>query len=191
MVGNRGICFLKRLYRVGPLLLTVIIFLTVSGCDNYITRDEAMNEVISTDLSNENIDGIMLGMVITDDEWIGKHGQFVVHPDYNERAPDAPEEHYDLYWNEEMIIRVHKETREILMVAPLESNTNASTMNGVTIGTLLEDVIDLYGDDYYVYIDNSQTLKEMGYVDHNNNLRISFVHHDDKVAHMSLGYIVD
>ncbi|MBU9721649.1 MULTISPECIES: hypothetical protein [Bacillaceae] len=182
---------MKNIISAGLLFLNIIIFFNVAGCGNYITREEAMNEVKSIDLSNENIDGIMLGMVITDDKFVEEHGQFVVHPDNDDRAPDAPKKHYDLYWNGDIIIRVDKETNEILMVQPLESNTNATTMNGIAIGTSLEGVIDLYGDDYYIYEDSSQTLKEIGYADHNNNIRISFGHFYEKVTSISLGYIVD
>lgn len=182
---------MKNVNRIYLLLLILIVFLVVTGCGNYVSREEAVKEVKSTDLSNENIDGIMLGMVITEDEFIEEHGQFLVHPDNDDRTSNAPEKHYDLYWNEELIIRVDNETRKILMVAPLENNTIASTMNGVTIGTSLEDVIDLYGEDYYEYKDSGQTLNEVGYVDHDNNIRISFIHYDDKVAHISIGYIVD
>ncbi|WP_139367572.1 hypothetical protein [Bacillus alkalicellulosilyticus] len=182
---------MKDINRACLLLLTVFICFYVSGCTNYITREEAMNEVKSTDLSNENIDGIMLGMDITDVEIIEEHGEFVVHPDNEDIAPKASKMSYDLYWNEEHIIRVDRATREIVMIAHLENNTNASTMYGVTRGTPLEDVIDLYGEDYYIYKDSSQTLNEIGYVDHNNNIRIAFIHFDEKVAHISLGYIVD
>lgn len=182
---------MKNRNRIGLLLLTVIIFLAVTGCGNYVNREDAMKEVKTTDLSNENIDGIMVGMVITDDKFIEEHGQFYVHPHNDDRAPDAPESNYDLYWNEELIIKVDKETREILMIRPVESKTNASTMNGVTIGTTLEDVIDLYEDNYYVYKDSGQTLNEIGYVDHDNNISISFVHFDDKVAGINLAYFVE
>ncbi len=162
------------------LVVFSIFIVFITGCNN-VSLEEAMKNVESTNLLNENISGIKLGMVITDDEFIKEHGRFNSYP-----YDDEDELPYELLWNDKLLIRALKESGEINLIAPEEKNMSASTEKGVKIGTPLENVIEVYGSNYYTYEDNDQGLHEIGYVDHEHNISLSFVHFYGKVTNISL-----
>ena len=161
------------------LFFLSILLVFVTGCEN-IDREEVMEEVPSTSLINENISGLKLGMVITDNTFIEEHGEFYAHPHNDTDHP------YNLLWNGNILIRVAKETNEIITIFLEEKNKESATAKGVKIGTSIESVVELYESDYYTYQDRGQGLNEIGYVDHIHNISLSFVHFDGKVTNISL-----
>ncbi|MDY7224184.1 hypothetical protein [Halalkalibacterium halodurans] len=170
--------------------LILVALLTLSGCE-VEQQEDAMKEALSTDLSDEHIDAIKPGMVLSDAEFIQEHGHFTVHPDNDDVPPDAPNENYQLYWNKQILLWVDKETKEILSISPLEDNNRSATSKGITIGTPIDEVFASYGEDYYTYTDREQDIYEIGYVDHDQNLNMSFYHLHDKVVHIHFSYAFD
>lgn len=143
--------------------VTLIIFL-MTACSTE-TLEDAMKEVESTDLSNESIDGIKLGMSINDKSFIMKRGNFEPHPD-NEHY--APRRNYDQYWNKETIMSVDRETKEILQVGVMENNDTSSSEMGIKKGSSIDEVIAIYGENYFSYEEKEQAIYIIGYVDHQN-----------------------
>ena len=166
--------------------LTLILFL-MTACSSEIMED-AMREVESTDLFDENIDGIKVGMSINDESFRMEHGNFVPHPD-NEQY--ATQRNYDQYWNQDIMMRIDRETKEILQVGVMGNNDTTSSAMGIKKGSPIEEVITTYGENYFTYEDKEQVINILGYVDHTNNLKLSFVHLDDKVTGINIGYAFD
>ncbi len=152
------------------------------------TMENAMSEVESTDLSNESIEDIKVGMSIDDKSFIMKHGNFEPYP-ANEHY--ATQRNYDHYWNKDIIMSIDRETKEILQVGVLEGNNASSSAMGIKIGTSIDEVITIYGENYFTYEDKEQDIYIIGYVDQLNNLELSFVHFDEKVVGISTGYAFD
>lgn len=150
--------------------------------------EDAMREVESTDLSNESIDGIKAGMSINDKSFRTEHGNFEPLPD-NEQY--ATQRNYDQYWNKRIIMSVDRETKEILQVGVMENNDTSSSAMGIKKSSPLEGVITTYGENYFIYEDKEQDINIIGYVDHQNNLKLSFVYFDDKVTAINIGYAFD
>lgn len=174
----------KRIWKL--FSFTFIIFL-MTACSPE-SMEEAMKEVESTDLSNESIDDIKAGMSINDKSFIMKHGNFEVHPS-NEHY--ATQRNYDQYWNKDIIMSVDRETKEILQVGVLEENNTSSTALAIKRGSPIDEVIATYGENYFTYEDKEQTIYIIGYIDHQNNLKLTFVHFDNKVTGINIGYAFD
>lgn len=166
--------------------LTLILFL-MTACSSEIMAN-AMREVESTDLSNEIIDDIKVGISINDESFRMEQRNFKPHPD-NEQ--DATQRNYDQYWNKDIIMSVDRETKEILQVGAMENNDTSSSAMGIKKGSPIEEVITTYGENYFIYEDKEQAINIIGYVDHQNNLKLSFVHFDDKVTGINIGYAFD
>jgi hypothetical protein len=178
---------LNKIHRINLLLFVILVIFSITGCEK-VNREDAMKEVKSTDLSNENIDGNELGMVITDENIIHKHGHFDPHPGNKHYAPKR---NYDQYWNKQIIMSIDRVTQEILSISTLEDNNTTSSAKGIKLGASIDDVISTYGEDYYTYKDSEQTIYEIGYVDHQKNLMLSFIHFNNKVTGINFSYAFD
>lgn len=165
---------------------TLLIFL-MTACSSK-TMEDAMRKVESTDLSNESIDDIKVGMSIIDKSFLTKYGNVEPHPD-NEHF--AIRRNYDQHWNRDFIVSVDRETNEILQLGVLEENNTSSSAMGIKRDSSIDEVKAIYGENYFTYEDKGQGMNIIGYVDHENNLELSFVHFDGKVTGMSLGYAFD
>ncbi|PYZ94899.1 hypothetical protein CR194_05090 [Salipaludibacillus keqinensis] len=175
------------LKRICKLFCFTLIILLMTACSSE-SREEAMRAIESTNLSNESIDDIKVGMSINDKSFITKHGYFEPYPN-NEHY--ATQRNYDQYWNKDYIVSVDRQTQEILQVGVLEENNTSSTAMEIKRGFPIDKVITAYGENYFTYEDKEQTIYIIGYVDHQNNLELSFVHFDDKVTGINIGYAFD
>ncbi|MFV8829816.1 hypothetical protein [Alkalihalobacterium sp. APHAB7] len=161
--------------------------LLLTGCSSE-TMEDVMREVKSTNLSNENIDDIRMGMSIIDASFANSYGDFEQHP-ANEHY--ASQRNYDQYWNKDIIMSVDRETKEILQVGILETNNRSSSELGIKRGSSIEEVIATYGENYFTYEDREQTIYIIGYVDTQNNLELSFRHFNGEVKGINFGYAFD
>ncbi|MEW4220201.1 hypothetical protein [Rossellomorea marisflavi] len=161
------------------LALCLFFLLTLSACSSQ-TLEQTMKEVDSTNLSDEPIGGLKVGTFLREEP--GFKG-YESNGEYNRN--------YNQYTNGELDVSVDKEgTDEILAVGVIESGTGSTTVH-IVLGSTLDEVTSAYGEDYFSYTDSNQGMQEIGYVDHENNLLLSFVHVDNKVTGMSLGYAFD
>ncbi|MBM7836890.1 hypothetical protein JOC54_000121 [Alkalihalobacillus xiaoxiensis] len=140
-----------------------------------------MIEVPSTHLTAEQLDGIALGESLVNET-------VTPHPD-NEYY--APLRNVDQYWNETIIISVERKTGEIVLLSTFEENTASMTVGGIMVGDSLEKVKQTYGESFFTYTDNEQSVYELGYVDHDPNIVLSFYHFNEKVTSIHLGYAFD
>ncbi|ADC50047.1 hypothetical protein BpOF4_09960 [Alkalihalophilus pseudofirmus OF4] len=158
-----------------------------AACSNQ-TMEEAKKEVASTDLTDEHIDGMKVGMFITDEAFLKQNRAVEPYP-----ANDhyANQRNYDQYWNEDFIWSVDRQTMEVLQIRILEENDTSASSKAIKRGSPIEDIITRYGEHYYTYEDHEQSIFMIGYVDHQNNLDLSFIHDEENVTGFSLGYDFD
>lgn len=173
--------------RIWKLINFTFILFLMTACSSG-NVEEAMREVESTELSNERIDDLKLGMSINSESFRMEHKNFKPHPD-NEQY--FIQRNYDQYWNKDIIMSVGREAKEILQVGVMENNDTSSSAMGIKRGSLIEDVIKTYGENYFTYEDKEQDIYIIGYVDHQNNIKLSFVHFNDKVTGINIGYAFD
>jgi hypothetical protein len=185
--GDMDLIQLNKIHKICLLLFVILVIFSMTGCEK-VNREDAIKEMKSTDLSNENIEGIELGMFIIDENFIQKHGHFAPHPD-NEYF--APMRNFDQYWNKQIIMSIDRVTQDILSISILEDNNTTSTTKGIKMGASIDDVITTYGEDYYKYKDSGQNFTEIGYVDHQKNLMLSFIYFNDKVTSIKFSYAFD
>lgn len=158
--------------------LCLFLLLMLSACSTQ-TLEQSMKEVDSTNLSDESIGGLKVGNFLREES--GFKG-YESNGEYDRN--------YNQYTNGKLDVSVDKETDEILAVGVIESGTGSTTAH-IGLGSTLDEVTAAYGEDYFSYTDSNQGMQEIGYVDHENNLLLSFVHFDNKVTGMSLGYAFD
>jgi len=79
--------------RIWKLIIFTFILFLMTACSSE-NMEEAMREVESTDLSNERIDDIKLGMSINGESFSMEHENFKPHPD-NEQY--VIQRNYDQY----------------------------------------------------------------------------------------------
>ncbi|MFU8691055.1 hypothetical protein ACNA6I_14580 [Rossellomorea sp. FS2] len=158
--------------------LCLFLLLMLSACSTQ-TLEQSMKEVDSTNLSDESIGGLKVGTFLREEP--GFKG-YESNGEYDRN--------YNQYTNGKLDVSVDKKTDEILAVGVIESGTGSTTAH-IVLGSTLDEVTSAYGEDYFSYIDSNQGMQEIGYVDHENNLLLSFVHVDNKVTGMSLGYAFD
>ena len=173
--------------QIGLSLCFIMIFLVATACSLEESED-AMKKVKSTDLSNERIADIKLGISIIDEKFITQHGRFEPYPANNHYASQR---NYDQYWNEQIILGVDRETKETLEVGVLKGNDTSSSVKGIKLGGPIDDVISAYGENFYTFKDREQGLFKIGYVDHQKNLNLVFLHYDGKVTGINFGYTFD
>lgn len=147
-----------------------------------------MQEVKSTDLSNELLDSLSLSTKIDNKDFNQAYGQFPPHPDNDYYAQMR---NFDQYWNDLLILSVDGETNEILSISTLEDNRVTSSSKGIRLGDSIDDIQLAYAEAYYTFTDEEQTIFEIGYVDHDNNTVLSFLHFNEKVTNIHLSYAFD
>ncbi|WP_370296325.1 hypothetical protein [Rossellomorea marisflavi] len=159
-------------------VLWLLLLLMLSACSTQ-TLEQSVKEVDSTNLSDEAIGGLKVGTFLQEGSGFKEN-----------ESNGEYDRNYDQYRNGKLDVSVDKETDEILAVGVIEGGTGLTTAH-IGLGSTLEEVTSAYGEDYFSYTDSNQGMQEIGYVDHENNLMLSFVHFDNKVTGMSLGYAFD
>lgn len=115
----------------------------------------------SSNLNNENINGLKLHHSMKDDWFINKYGK-----EYG-RIDNVLFDYYKL--KDGLVIATNKrEDKIIRIVITNESDKSLKTNKGIGIGDPIEKVKQLYGDRYYTRWE--QGFKIIGYVDGNETL---------------------
>lgn len=170
------------------LIFVLFIMLLTTACNAPNEINENMSKVDSTSLSGEAIDGIQLGKSISDESFIKSYGRAEPAPDNLHYSAQGRQ--YDQYWLNELLLGIDRETKEILSLSIID-NKSSYTGDRVILGDSIEKVISEYGEHYYTYQDSEQSISIIGYVDHANNLHLSFVHSKDRVTGITLSYAFD
>ena len=172
----------------GILLSFILLLFIMTGCSSE-PREDVMREVRSTDLTSESIENIMVGMKRNIESLHEKLEILKAHPDNDFYSANRNFDQY--YLNDDILISVDRETEEILQISILENNYTSESARGINLGSTIEKVILTYGENYYTFEDKDQSIYEIGFIDHTNNLDLSFRHFEGEVKGISLGYAFD
>ncbi|NLP50085.1 hypothetical protein [Bacillus sp. RO1] len=170
------------------LIYVVLIMLFLTACNSPNEITEYMREVDSTNLSGEAVDGIELGMKISNETFIKSYGRAEQDPDNHQYSEQGRQ--YDQYWLKGLWLGIYRETKEILSLSIIDNKTSY-VGDRIVLGDSIEKVISEYGEFYYTYQDLEQSIYIIGYVDHSNNLHLSFTHSKGKVSGINLSYAFD
>ncbi len=81
----------------------------------------------------------------------------------------------------------HVGTNDDDRIVYLQANdNNMATHKGVTIGTQIEKVKNLYGEDFYSRTEQGMPI--IGYIDRESNITVQFWHYQGKVMHIRMYY---
>lgn len=163
---------------LGILLTTVFWIIGVIPPDS---RSYHHTFTKSTDLSNENVDGLYLGDKIDSEKVVSKYGEIHIQSrnvdDYN---------YYCL--NKNIEVATKKDDHNIIRFCVDNETCKAKirTEKGVGFGDKKDKVIKLYGENYYNRIE--QGLDIIGYVDKEKNCSIEFWLIEEVVCYIRFDY---
>ncbi|MBY6035785.1 hypothetical protein KUV80_03940 [Fictibacillus nanhaiensis] len=158
----------RRFLMISSLLFFVSILLLLSSCSLLQNKRVIVADTPSTDLSEENIDGIFLGTNIKESNFI--KGFKIKNDGLNSYNLDNDK--YGILTNNE---------KEITFIT---GNETIKTGKGVNHGDSINQVIKKYGKNYYEY--TVQGVQTIGYVDHKNKCKIDFWYVNNKVIDITL-----
>lgn len=160
---------------IGKISILFITILILSGCHLFQSREGATDKVENTDLSEENINGIVLLEDIND---IG------------DVDPSEEDENKAFYYNNGSIYLEVNSDDKIVFIRAGGDDRNRSdykTQKGINNDSTLEEVTEVYGEDYYEI--SEQGMDIIGYVDKVNYERIEFWLSENKVAFVDYSII--
>lgn len=155
------------------LIITILVLIISFACFKlyeYKTK--------TTNLSKENIDNIYLldNMEKYNDKYSFSIAKDVSHPGY---------EVYNIDKNVNKLITVNKNKKNSTIYRIQTSDISSNTSKNVSIGTSVEDLIKIYGENY-IERSSDQSDKLIEYVDRDNNILITFFIYKDKVDAITL-----
>jgi len=149
-----------------PLTFIFLLLCLVIGC----SRQDSFKSVDNTDLSSESIANIRLDQII-DEDFKNRFGEL-------KDLHNAVYDYYELNNGIEIASKNNKIIRIIL------STNEYKTIKGITIGNEIDDIMDLYGREFYQR--EEQGTKIIGYYDKKSNVTIEFWTYDNKIAQIRL-----
>ena len=131
----------------------------------------------STDLSNENIEGLYLNDNINSEKVVSKYGEI--------SKPSQDNNLYNYYYLTKNIeIATNKNDSKIIRFCV--DDENLRTEKGVSIGDSKEKAINLYGKNYYTRIE--QGVEIIGYVDKEKDCSIEFWLNEKGIFYIRFDY---
>ncbi|MDR7071652.1 hypothetical protein [Fictibacillus barbaricus] len=154
--------------KFSSLFLLVSILLLLTSCSLFQNKQAIVADTVSTDLSEENIDGIVLGTKINDSNFIKKH-----------QIKNDHSNSYHLDHDKYSIL-----TNDYDVITFITGDETTQTEKEVKVGDSINEVINKYGKNYYEY--TVQGVQTIGYVDHAYKSKIDFWYVDEKVITIDL-----
>ncbi|WP_338749110.1 hypothetical protein [Bacillus sp. FJAT-52991] len=152
------------------ITIGIILLLTAFSFNHTFPRSYHHTFTKTTDLSKENIEGLFLNDDFYSEEITKKYGQ------KTEQSRDVTGyDYYELRKGIEVATnKSGKITRFII------TDKNLETVKGIKIGNKKEDVIKVYGNNYYFRMEQGTNI--IGYVDKKRGISIEFwLSYDDKI----------
>ncbi|WP_373598650.1 hypothetical protein [Paraclostridium bifermentans] len=172
----------KNIIKLGIVLgILLIAVLWIMGVIPPDSRSYHHTVTKSTDLSNENVDGLYLGDRFNSEKVISKYGEMHI------KSSDVDD--YDYYCLSKNIeVATKKDDYNIVRFCVNNETlkTKMKTEKGVSFGDSKEKVIKLYGENYYNRIE--QGLDIIGYVDKEQDCSIEFWLSEEGVCYIRLDY---
>ncbi|MGL5327720.1 MAG: hypothetical protein ACRDD7_00535 [Peptostreptococcaceae bacterium] len=162
------------------VLIAIIIIglIGISIFDMNLSRKYHHRICKTTNLSEENIDGIYLGEKINDNKVESKYGKI------SEFSHDNIL--YDYYFlSKEIEIATEKNDKKIIRF--VVNDKNIKSKKGIKIGDTKDKIIEVYGENFYKRLEQGTNI--IGYVDKQKNISIEFwLDENEKVVFYKLDY---
>ncbi len=153
------------------IFITCFIFLlVVTSCSR--ERSYYFKNAKSTNLANENIEGIKLDEEM-DGKFIEKNGEPVKHMESDE---------YTYYRVKKNIIAIDKKNHKITRI--MFSSKTTETSNGIKLDDPIKKAIKEYGDNYYKRVEQGTDI--IGYVDQEKGWTLEFWHDNKNISNIRL-----
>ncbi|MBP2240339.1 hypothetical protein J2Z40_000894 [Cytobacillus eiseniae] len=157
----------KKIY----LFFIIGFLLLIIGCDpSAKTVNDLYEQTPSTNLENENLNGIKIGA--TEDKIIDVFGL----PQKTEEVGNPKVKHL-IYKNEEVVFML--DAKDKLVKYFIAKQPEIQTSKNISTGDNKTDVINSYGNNFYEREEGGTKL--IGYIDKKNNLYIEFGLSEEKI----------
>lgn len=165
------------LFLLATIGLGIFIFYIVFA---YLPSEKfKQKSLVSIDLKEETIGGLKLGASLSDKDFIDGYG---------EGLPYAYDNVYYDYLRLTDKITIAREKDDDKIIRFINMDRNISTARGIKIGDGKEEVIELYGKDYY-QVNNSDQGHFIAYIDRDMKFRLKFQLEEDRVSLFYLDYM--
>ncbi|MCC5464735.1 hypothetical protein [Pelosinus baikalensis] len=169
---------IKRKVQVKKIFtFTTIMFVLISciifSVYQYSQRSSSLIFTKTTNLSDENIGELQLYENIDNKGFTKRYGTNL------ERIDNSLFDYYKL--SDGLIIAVNKDRQIIRIIKNNESDHNIKTNKGIGLGNVVDEVIKVYGKDYYKRMSDFG-VPIIGYVDKNKKVTIEFFNYQNEVT---------
>jgi len=148
------------------IIMLLLISCVILGAYQYLQRSSNFFFTKTTNLSEENINGLQLYDDISSKAFIIKYGTNI------ERLDNALFDYYNL--SDGLVIATDKQKQIIRITTGYnQTNTTLKTSKGINIESSVDDVIRAYGENYYKRMDDSG-VPVIGYVDQQRKITLEF-----------------
>ena len=153
------------------LLMSCVIF----GVYQYFQRSSSFRFTQTTNLNQENIDGLQMYYSIDSKEFAAKYGTNL------KRIDNALFDYYKL--SDGLEIATNKQRQIIRIIINTETNNTIKTSKGIELGSSIDEIISAYGTNYYKRTEEQMPWSPViGYVDHKRKVTIEFWNVKNKVV---------
>ena len=156
------------------IILLLLISCVLLGSYQYLQRSSSFIFTKTTNL-NENIGLLQLYENIDSKEFIKKYGT------NSQRIDNALFDYYKLS-NDGLVISTNKKRQIIRIAMSVMTDNGIKTSKGIGLGSSVDEVVKVYGENYYKRIDDSKG-PVIGYVDRNKKITLElFYNYQNKVT---------
>lgn len=157
------------------IIILVLICCSAFGIYFFSQRSSNFIFVKTTTLKQENIDGLKMYESIDSREFVKKYGTNL------KKINNALFEYYRL--SNGLEIATNKQRQIIRIIVSMDTNSGIKTNKGIGVGSGINDVIKVYGTNYYKRNEEQMPSSPViGYVDHKREVTIEFWNVKNKVA---------
>lgn len=165
---------MKKIFKI-IIIILLLISCVIFGAYQYFHRSSSFRFTQTTNLSKENIDGLQLYQSIDNKEFVQKYGTNL------KRIDNVLFDYYEL--SDSLEIATNKKRQIIRIIINAKTNSNIRTSKGIGLGSSIDEVINVYGINYYKRTEEQMPSSPViGYVDHERKVTIEFWNVKNKVV---------
>jgi len=165
---------MKKIFKI-IIIILLLISCVIFGVYQYFQRSSSFRFTQTTNLSQENIDGLQMYHSIDNKEFAEKYGTNLKIID------NALFDYYKL--SDDLEIATNKQRQIIRIIINTETNNTIKTSKGIGLGSSIDEVISAYGTNYYKRTEEQMPWSPViGYVDHKRKVTIEFWNVKNKVV---------
>ncbi|PSL46856.1 hypothetical protein B0H94_1056 [Salsuginibacillus halophilus] len=158
------------------MISSIALLYILASCQS---RNELIESVSSSHLAEEHLHGVTPGMVIEEVQEISSLADFRPGPDVSEQ----PSSDGKVYINERLTLHTQADDQRIKeVVTQAERSNPVASSEGIHIGDTFNDVRKVYGESCFTYMHDETNRREIGYIDREHKLQLSFFATDGELV---------